>query len=154
MKKILDDPDFLYATVKRLKEETHKRKEEERKRKEEKRKRMVLEAQAEEDRPYTEFARSLETSPGSVYIGEFAKAVYNSGINIGRNRMFRWLRDTGYLMQDNAPYQRYINTGYFEVKEYTVWTEYGALPKFTTYVTGKGQLAILKALRNDYGSVM
>jgi len=140
IERMFTDTDFIIALGKKLKEEQQKR--------------MELEGKLEADKPYTDFARSIETSNGSVHIGSFAKVVCNSGINIGRNRLLEWLREMRYLMRDNDPYQRYIDQGIFQVKEYTVWTSGGALPKFTTFVTGKGQLTLLKALREDFCTVM
>jgi len=35
----------------------------------------------------------------------------------GRNRLFARLREEGVLMSDNMPYQKYVEAGYFEVKE-------------------------------------
>jgi len=38
-------------------------------------------------------------------------------MGIGRNRLFEILRDKRILMNDNKPYQTYIDRGYFRVIE-------------------------------------
>jgi len=87
---LLDNPDIAIAAFTQLKEERARRR--------------ALEAKVEEDKPYTTFARSIANSSAAILIGDFAKLVHNSGIMVGRNRLFRWLRDKRYLMPDNKPY--------------------------------------------------
>lgn len=48
----------------------------------------------------------------SQTVGQVAKA-----LKIGRNRLFKLLKTRGYLMSDNTPYQKFINLGYFDVRE-------------------------------------
>lgn len=38
-------------------------------------------------------------------------------MGIGRNRLFQFLRDNDILMNNNQPYQQYIDRGYFRVIE-------------------------------------
>ncbi|EOJ7810963.1 phage antirepressor KilAC domain-containing protein [Campylobacter jejuni] len=49
-------------------------------------------------------------------------------------------------MSDNKPYQKYIEQGLFKVSETTVSTINGDRLVSTTKITGKGQIAILKAI--------
>lgn len=53
-------------------------------------------------------------------------------------------------MKNNIPYQRYIDSGYFQVKESMFKTPYGEKTAQTTYVTGKGQIYITEKLRKCY----
>ena len=53
-------------------------------------------------------------------------------------------------MQDNTPYQRFIDNGYFVIKEYVYKTSYGSHTQQTTYVTGKGPLYITRRLKEEY----
>lgn len=138
IERILDDPDFGISLLTRLKEERQKC--------------AALEEQIKENQPYTEFAKSIAGSSDSIYVGDFAKLACNSGINIGRTRLFKWLRDNAYLMDDNKPYQRYVDQGLFIVKENRVHTVRGDMIKFTTLVTGKGQMALLDALQKEFGA--
>lgn len=94
----------------------------------------------EEDKPYTEFAKHVTESSDTVDVGEFAKIVKNENINIGRNRLFEWLRSNGYLMNNNTPYQKYLENEYFKVKEVIKTTAYGVKTFPKTLITGKGRL--------------
>lgn len=71
-------------------------------------------------------------------------------ISIGRNRLFEWLRQNGYLMRNNIPYQKYIESGYFTVKEFTFTSPLGTKTYQKTYITGKGQLFIANKLKECY----
>ena len=105
----------------------------------------------EEDKPYSDFGRHVSESSDTVDIGEFAKMVNKENINVGRNRLFKWLRENGYLMSDNTPYQKYINNDYFDVIEVVKRTAYGTNIYPKTLVTGKGQIALVERLREDFG---
>ena len=106
----------------------------------------ALNAQIEEDRPYTRFGKSISASDAAILLGDFAKVAANSGIPIGRNRLFKWLRDNKYLMPDNKPYQRYVDQGVFAVKESKVFTGFEETIRTTTLVTGKGQKYLMERL--------
>ena len=97
----------------------------------------------EEDRPKVEFAEAVEVSENSVHVGEVAKLIKQTGVNIGPTRFFRRLRDDGYLMYrngDNVPTQRSLEAGLMEIKETVIYLRGGVVQtKFTTFVTGKGQ---------------
>lgn len=97
----------------------------------------------EEDRSKVEFAEAVEVSENSVHVGEVAKLIKQTGVNIGPNRFFRRLRDDGYLMYrngDNVPTQRSLEAGLMEIRETVLYLRGGVVQtKFTTFVTGKGQ---------------
>ena len=103
--------------------------------------------QIELDRPKVQFAEDVSTSGKSMTIGDYAKVLYDeNGIRIGRNRLFEWLRNVGILQQNNVPYQRYMEAGYFEVAEFLK----NGRPVMVTYITGKGQLYVHRKLRESY----
>ena len=106
----------------------------------------ALSAQIEEDQPYTRFGKSISASDAAILLGDFAKVAANSGVPIGRNRLFKWLRDNKYLMPDNKPYQRYVDQGVFAVKESKVFTGFEETIRTTTLVTGKGQKYLMERL--------
>ena len=97
----------------------------------------------EENRPKVEFAEAVEVSENSVHVGEVAKLIKQTGVNIGPIRFFRRLRDDGYLMYrngDNVPTQKSLEAGLMEIKETVLYLRGGVVQtKFTTFVTGKGQ---------------
>lgn len=102
-----------------------------------------------EQQPAVDFARHVTESSDSVDIGEFSKIINNEKIRIGRNDLFKWLRNNKYLMKNNTPYQRYIDNGYFEVIEAVRHTPYGNKIFAKTLVKGKGQIAIVERLRKE-----
>ena len=68
--------------------------------------------------------------------------------NIGRNNIFEFLRNRKVLQQDNIPYQKYIDSGYFRVIE-TKYTIPSGETKISlkTLVLQKGVAYINKLLR-------
>lgn len=99
----------------------------------------------EQDAPKVLFAEAVTASKNSILVGELAKLLRQNGVEIGQNRLFAWLRDRGYLVKRNgtdynAPTQRSMEAGLFEVKETTITHSDGSTTiNRTTKVTGKGQ---------------
>ena len=107
----------------------------------------TLQQKARADAPYVSFAKSVEASVDSILIGNYAKLLSDSeGVSIGQNRLFDFLRANSYLIsggaRHNVPMQRYIDRGYFEVTTQTFAGSTGTHQKFTTKITGKGQIAL------------
>jgi len=121
---------------------------------EEQEEKLALERKVEEDKPKVAFADHVADTSDLIDINTLAKLAKDENIRIGQKRLFKWLRDKKYLMSDekhkNQPYQRYIDSGLFEVKEYTFETPYATKIGHTTYVTGKGQITIIEKLREDF----
>lgn len=67
-----------------------------------------------EMKPKADFYDDVVDSKDAIEVGEVAK-VLNCGI--GRNRLFEFLRDNGVLMQNNTPYQSYVDRGWFRLVE-------------------------------------
>lgn len=130
LESMINSPEFGIKLLTALKDEQDKRK--------------ALEAQAEENAPKVLFADSVSASKDSILIGEMAKLLKQNGVDIGQNRLFRWLRNNGYLMKHgesyNLPTQKAMNKGLFEIKE-VVFQHPDGFPrtKRTTMVTGAGQ---------------
>ncbi|WP_299029218.1 phage regulatory protein/antirepressor Ant [uncultured Campylobacter sp.] len=102
----------------------------------------ALEAQRRTDMPKIVFAEAVEASATSALIGDFVKTLCDTDVSVGRNRVFKWLRDEKYLMADNMPYQRWAEAGYFEVIPQIIVTPKGNKERFTTKITAKGQVAL------------
>lgn len=102
------------------------------------------------DQPLVEFANQVSNTDNLIDMNAMSKLAIEENIPIGRNRMFRWLRKNKILMSDNLPYQKYIERGYFSVKESVFET--GTMTKTyqQTYVTGKGQAYIIGRLRKEF----
>lgn len=104
------------------------------------------------DEPLVEFANQVANTENLIDMNAMAKLAKNKNIPIGRNRLFRWLRKNKILMSGNLPYQRYIDRGYFVVKESVFDT--GSMTKTyqQTFVTGKGQQYIISRLKKEFGN--
>lgn len=103
-----------------------------------------LTAKIETMRPKEIFADAVAASKTSILIGELAKLITQNGYEIGQTRLFKWMRERGYLIKDgsskNMPMQRYVQQGLFEIKESSVQNPDGSVRiTKTTKVTGKGQ---------------
>lgn len=95
-------------------------------------------------RPKEIFADAVATSKQSILIGQLAKLICRNGHEIGQKRLFKWMRENGYLMKSgsdyNMPMQRYVEQGLFEIKESSITNPDGSTRLTrTTKVTGKGQ---------------
>lgn len=106
------------------------------------------------DKPFVDFALHVANSEDLIDMNAMAKLAANENFNIGRTRLFRWLKEMGVLMSNNLPYQRYIDRRYFVVKESVFEVEGMKKTYRQTFVTGKGQLFIIGLLRKYYGKEM
>lgn len=59
--------------------------------------------QIEQMKPKALFADAVSTSDTPILVGELAKILHQNGVSMGQNRMFRWLRDNGYLISRKGP---------------------------------------------------
>ena len=113
--------------------------------KEEKEKTKSLTAKVEQDAPKVLFADAVATAKTSILVGELAKILRQNGIEIGQNRLFKWLRKNGYLISRvgidyNMPTQYSMERGWMEIKEHAITRPDGAtIVTKTTVITGKGQ---------------
>ena len=103
------------------------------------------------DKPLVDFALHIADSEDLIDMNAMAKLAADKNFNIGRTRLFRWLKEMGVLMSNNLPYQRYIDRRYFVVKESVFEVEGMKKTYRQTFVTGKGQLFIIGLLRKYYG---
>ena len=69
-----------------------------------------------EQKPLVTFALNVSNAEQSMDLGEFAKIVNKKDWNLGRNKLFSWLRGNKIVMENNIPYQKYIDNGYFTIK--------------------------------------
>lgn len=101
--------------------------------------RILLEKQVQVDAPKVLAADILLSSDDCVTVAVFAKTV-----GTGQNRMFKWLRENDYLIKHgskiNLPYQKWISSGYFSVREVTVGGGEKAKVFPQPMITTKGQV--------------
>lgn len=103
-----------------------------------------------EQKPLVDFAVHVSQSKDTIDMNEMSKIARDENIDIGRNRLINWLKDKKILMDNNTPYQTYIDRGYFDVVEVKKDTSYGARVFPKTVITGKGQIWIIEKLRAEY----
>lgn len=131
IEKALTDPDTIIQLATTLKEERSAR--------------LALEGKIEQDKPKVLFADAVAASQSSILVGEMAKLLRQNGIDTGEKRLFRYLRDNGYLIKRNGsdynmPTQRSMEAGLFEIKETVIAHPDGhTTTNKTPKVTGKGQ---------------
>lgn len=101
--------------------------------------------QIEEMKPKALFSDAITSSNTSILIGDLAKILKGNGVDIGQKRLFKWMRENGYLIKGNRsdrnmPTQRSMEMKLFEVKESSYISGDGVnhITK-TPKVTGKGQ---------------
>lgn len=107
-----------------------------------------------EQKPKVLFADAVSTSHTSILVGELAKLIKQNGVDIGERRLFKWLRDNGYLIKRkgtdyNMPTQKSLDLKVIETKERTINNADGSIRiTKTPKVTGKGQLYFLNKFLN------
>lgn len=109
--------------------------------------------QIAEEAPRVLFSKAVEASKRSCLIGELAKVLQQNGISIGQNRLFKWLRENGYLCTKGAAYnqptQKAMELGLFEIKQTVINKPDGSVQvSTTTKVTGRGQIYFVNKFLN------
>lgn len=134
IEKTLTSPDFIIGLATKLKEEQARA--------------SQLEQQIIKDKPKRLFAEALTTSNDCILIANLAKLLKQNGVDTGEKRLYRWLRENGYLGSRgehyNMPTQRSMDLKLFEVKT-GVLNRPDEEPRSTktTVVTGRGQMYFL-----------
>jgi len=101
--------------------------------------------------PKAIFYDKVTQSNDWMKMSKAVKSIAFAGKPIGRNKMFRILRDANVLRSgdwnNNEPYQRYIDNGYFRIVE-TEWTSTDGETKIgrITVVSQKGLDFIIKLI--------
>lgn len=111
--------------------------------------RVLAEAKIQKDEPKVAFADDIGACTKSIPIGDFAKMLNNGDLIVGRNGLFFWLKEHGYLMWDNKPYQRYVDNGWFVLIEKVRETDNGPVPWCQTRITGRGQVQMSEKIRKS-----
>lgn len=101
-------------------------------------------ARIEELEPKALFADAVAASDGTCLVGELAKMLRQNGVQVGKNRLFAWLRNDGFLGKSggnyNVPTQRAMELGLFRIKETAITHSDGHVTiNRTPKITGKGQ---------------
>ena len=117
-----------------------------------------LESKVEADAPKVLFADAVSASKTSILVGELANLLKQNGVDIGQHRLFRWMRENGYLIRRNGtdfnmPTQKSMDLGLFTVKETAITHSDGTVTvSKTTKVTGKGQQYFIQKFLGEEGT--
>lgn len=114
-----------------------------------------LQEQIEEQAPKVAFAEAVGKSSTLISIAELSNLISQNGVDMGRNRLFEWLRANGYLVKQkgprrNLPTQRAIDLGVLKMIEDPA-KDYHRNPVInkTTMVTPKGQQYFLNKFLSE-----
>nr|WP_279162214.1 phage antirepressor KilAC domain-containing protein [Plesiomonas shigelloides] len=95
--------------------------------------------------PKVDFADRVADISKGISIPNYAKTV-----GIGPIKLFEWMRQNSILitggLRHNLPMQRYIDSGYFAVRQGTYETNGEVRASFTTMLTGKGEQWLTRKL--------
>lgn len=114
-----------------------------------------LKQQIEEDREKVTLANAITTSDEGLLIEAAAKYLRQNGINIGRDRLFKWLRGQGYLVsrrgrEYNMPTQKSLNQGLMKIHAQQYFDSEGELKvSRQVVVTGKGLMFFINKFLHD-----
>lgn len=109
----------------------------------------MMQGKLDAQKPLVDFANHVAESAENIDVGTFAKILCDDGINIGRNRLYKWFKKNHYIMSDGTPYQWVINNKYMELVEKKYETIYGTKIISMVYITGKGQIYFLDKLKKQ-----
>lgn len=135
IEKVLTDPDTIIKLATQLKDEREAR--------------IMLEQENKILLPKAEFADAISATEDSILIKHMASLLSQNGFKTGQNRLFKLLRDDGYLCSTrddrwNTPTQTAIDKGLFTVEEHNICIFGQPQLKVTTRVTPKGQKFFLR----------
>lgn len=73
--------------------------------------REKLQLAYDEMKPMAQLGQAISVSDTCILVGDMAKVLYQNGIEIGQQRLFKWLRENGYLCRKtgemyNTPTQK------------------------------------------------
>ena len=111
-----------------------------------------LQQQIEANKPKVAFADSVASSSDTISVGQMAKLIQQNGVDIGRKRLFDYLRKNGYLIKGkskdiNMPSQKAMEQGLFQIKETVIDTGSKAIINLTPRITTKGQEYFLRLFK-------
>jgi anti-repressor protein len=135
---MLADPDTMIKTLQALKDERVKR--------------LAAETALSVAAPKAAVLEAWtgENNTDLITIEKLAKML--AQYNLGRNRLYAYLRGKAILDGKNTPYQRYIDAGYFVVTEIPGWTEATTgkyHPLYQTKITARGKEYITKMVQAE-----
>ena len=114
-----------------------------------------LKGEIEQNKEKVVLANAITVSDDGLLIEAAAKYMRQNGVNIGRDRLFKWLRSQGYLVSRkgrewNMPTQKSVSQGLMKVHNSMYYDSEGELKtNRQVVVTGKGLLFFINKFLND-----
>lgn len=114
-----------------------------------------LKQQIEGDKEKVVLANAITTSDEGLLIEAAAKYMRQNGVNIGRDRLFKWLRGRGYLVSRkgrewNMPTQKTLNQGLMKIHCQLYYDSEGELKTSRqVVVTGKGLMFFINKFLHE-----
>lgn len=114
----------------------------------------AAEAQIEADKPHTTLGKAITGGDGDLLVQDVARLLASHGINIGRNRLYEWLRENHWVTKGtgrngNQPTQRRIEQGLVRPRVQAIRTSAGhTIEAVVTLITGKGQEDLINGFLN------
>lgn len=96
--------------------------------------------------PKAEFYDTVANTESLLSMGDTAKIL---DMGIGRNKLFKFLRNKQILDSYNRPYQRYVDAGYFKLSEDKYMIGDNCVVYTTTFIKQKGVDYIRKLLKKE-----
>ncbi len=115
-----------------------------------KKKDELLKAKTEELEEKNRFLNQISASSNSILVRDVAHLATKQNLKIGEKRLWNKLREWGLIQKNSTkPMQRALEQGLFEKSEFVIQRSNGVETKFTTRVTGKGQVYIIDRLLRE-----
>ncbi|WP_317311278.1 phage antirepressor KilAC domain-containing protein [Clostridium thermobutyricum] len=96
------------------------------------------------------FLNQISASTNSILVRDVAHLATKENIKIGERRLWTRLREWGLIQKNSTkPMQKALEQGLFEKNEFVIQRSSGPETKFTTKVTGKGQVYIINRLLKE-----
>lgn len=114
-----------------------------------------LKQQIRNDKEKIILANAITTSDEGLLIEAAAKYMRQNGVNIGRDRLFKWLRGKGYLVNRkgrewNMPTQKSLNRGLMKIHCQLYYDSEGELKtNRQVVVTGKGLMYFINRFLHE-----
>ena len=103
-----------------------------------------------EQAPAVKFANQVSTNADDMEVGDFAKVVNEREEmpNVGRNRLWAWMRYANIVDSKDMPYQRFVEEGFFHIVEKRTQKYYSTVRKIVM-ITGAGQTYLFKRMHDE-----
>lgn len=133
---LINNPDLLIQVATKLKEEKEKNR--------------LLENKIEEQKPKVRFYDTVTKSETHLNLEQVAKLLNYKGV--GRNNLFKILREKDILTMKNFPYQKYVDLEYFKLIEGN-YIRKGQIEVYLQTVVSQKGIEFIDKLLSDLGYI-